>query len=353
MKPLVSILCLSFNQEKYIAETIDSFLMQKTDFKFEIIIHDDKSIDNTTRILRGYEKKHPEMIKVIYEDENQFSKGNAANFINNMYNDAKGKYIAWCEGDDYWTDPYKLQKQVDFMENNSDYSVSFHSAKVIYESGNGKDQIFPDKGSQKDFSINELLRGNFIQTNSVMYRKKNSYDLPKNIMPLDWYMHIYHAIDGKLGFIDEVMSVYRKHEAGIWWDSQNNRDKHIEKYGIEQLNMYFEVLNLIENNLSYRESVYNSISILIEQMSGTAKRTSSDILFKAIKEFPDNIAKILVDENKIINQLHNGYDEITHKNEKLDQTIGELKSELSVIKNSRAWKIRNKLAKSLGKKPHY
>ena len=116
-KIMVSICCITYNQEQYIAQTIESFLMQKVDFKYEILINDDASTDRTADIIREYEKKYPDIIKPIYQSINQYSRGitNPSGAFN--YPRASGKYIAMCEGDDYWTDIYKLKKQVDFLEN--------------------------------------------------------------------------------------------------------------------------------------------------------------------------------------------------------------------------------------------
>lgn len=135
MKLLVSISCLTYNQERYIKDSIEGFLMQKTTFPFEIIIHDDASTDNTTNIIREYALKYPEIIFPIFQNENQYSKG-----INPGYEyvipKCKGKYIAVCEGDDYWTDPYKLQRQVDFLENNPDYGLVHTDVDKYFEKSN-------------------------------------------------------------------------------------------------------------------------------------------------------------------------------------------------------------------------
>jgi glycosyltransferase involved in cell wall biosynthesis len=129
--PLVSICCITYNHEKYIRETIEGFLIQKTKFPIEIIIHDDASADNTANIIREYEKKFPHLITAIYQKENQYSKGVRSITVKFTFPIARGKYIALCEGDDYWTDPYKLQKQVDFLEANPEYTFTFHDAVFL------------------------------------------------------------------------------------------------------------------------------------------------------------------------------------------------------------------------------
>ncbi|HPW37667.1 MAG TPA: glycosyltransferase, partial [Syntrophorhabdus sp.] len=134
-KPFVSIGCTTFNHGKYIRECIEGFLLQKTDFPIEIIIHDDASTDNTPQIIDEYAKRYSGLIVPILQTENQYSKG-INPFISFVFPRARGKYIALCEGDDYWADPLKLQKQVDFLEANPDYVISYHNAMIVDEDGN-------------------------------------------------------------------------------------------------------------------------------------------------------------------------------------------------------------------------
>ena len=130
--PLVSIRCITYNQESYIAQALDGFLMQKTTFPFEVIVHDDASTDKTSIIIREYESKFPKIIKPIYETENLYSKHDGS--LGRIVNDAcKGKYIAICEGYDYWIDSNKLQLQVDFLETHKNYSMCFHKAEIKKE----------------------------------------------------------------------------------------------------------------------------------------------------------------------------------------------------------------------------
>ena len=129
---LVSIRCVTYNQEKYISQALDSFLMQKTNFPFEIVVHDDASTDKTIEIIKEYEKKFPDIVKPIYETENQYSKkDNSLDLI--ILSHLKGKYTAYCEGDDFWTNKNKLQKQVDFLEQNLDYGFCCTDVDIYYE----------------------------------------------------------------------------------------------------------------------------------------------------------------------------------------------------------------------------
>ena len=133
---MVSVICNTYNHEKYIASALEGFVMQKTNFAFEILVHDDASTDSTADIIRDFEKKYPDLILPIYQTENQYSRGGG---ITKRFQipRARGKYLAFCEGDDYWTDPLKLQKQVTFMELHYEYSVCFHRC-VVYDTWNNK-----------------------------------------------------------------------------------------------------------------------------------------------------------------------------------------------------------------------
>lgn len=131
MEPLVSICCITYNHEVFIRDAIEGFLIQNTSFPFEIIIHDDASTDNTANIIEEYANKYPDLFVTILQSENQWSKGGGSIYARFVYPRARGKYIALCEGDDYWTDPLKLQKQVEFLEENTDCSLCFHASKSI------------------------------------------------------------------------------------------------------------------------------------------------------------------------------------------------------------------------------
>jgi glycosyltransferase involved in cell wall biosynthesis len=255
VEPLVSISCITYNHEKYIQQALDGFLIQKTNFPFEVLINDDASTDNTANIIREYEKKYPDIIKPIYQTENKFSKGIPIS-ATYTFPRIKGKYVALCEGDDYWTDPLKLQKQVDYLELHPKCSICFHLVKVICAEDSNLNEIFPS--SKKRFnktilSLNDLVKRNFIQTNSVMYRWMfNSENIqkvfPSNILPGDWYIHLIHAEKGLIGYIDEVMSVYRRHSGGIWWNASHNKLEQYKKYGSKMLNFYL----CIDKYLKYK-----------------------------------------------------------------------------------------------------
>lgn len=216
----VTIITISYNQEKFIDQTINSFLMQKTNFKFQVIIGDDASTDGTQKIILDYAEKYPDIIKPILRDKNIGAENNffdCASYINS-------EYVILNEADDYFLDTIKLQKQVDFLDSNPDFSICFHPVIIKYEGVSRKDDIFPQEKliNNRNLDLDYLLKFNFIQTNSCMYRwrfsnKEKITDIfPKNILPGDHFLHLLHAEVGKIGFIPDAMAVYRKWSGGIW-----------------------------------------------------------------------------------------------------------------------------------------
>lgn len=285
-QPLVSIACITYNHKKYIAETIESFLAQKTDFAVEILIHDDASTDGTIEILRDYAKKYPNII-LLQEKINQYSQGKDT-FINTMYKRARGKYMAICEGDDFWTDTSKLQRQVDFLESHSDYAICFHPVRIFFEDKSKPDEIYPAEQSKVHFTLTELLGRNFIQSNSVMYRIQQKTLLPSGIIPLDWYTHLYHAQFGKIGYINRVMATYRRHQGGMWWNAtQGEFDAIWKKYGIQHLRLFVELKKLYGDNPKYSAIVDDHISQMYASIVRTDKLYGQDQLSVTTKLFPE------------------------------------------------------------------
>lgn len=219
MEPLVSICCLTYNHETYIKQCLDGFLMQKTNFPFEILIHDDASVDNTQNIIKNYELKHSDIIKPIYQKENQYSKGIGVSRVY-QFPRAKGKYIAMCEGDDYWIDPYKLQKQVDFLETHPEYVFSFHDSIILNQRTGEKRMRIGDRQIDNTVDLNSLIIQNNIPTASIVFRNFLDYaQLPDWIGKIskgDYGLCVLLAEEGPGKYLPEAMSVYRVHEGGIW-----------------------------------------------------------------------------------------------------------------------------------------
>lgn len=219
LTPLVSVCCITYNHEKFIRQAIDSFLEQNTNFPIEIIIHDDASTDNTVNVICEYQKKYPDLIKTILQSENQYSV-RGFGFISDIFKQASGKYIALCEGDDYWTDPLKLQLQVELLNKKPYLSACFHNViKINHESQEQSAWYLPDY--KDEYSTADLLssNSNFIATGSVVFRNRLLADFPtwlNRVGMADWILHIMNSFYGSLGYIDRVMGVYRLHPGGVW-----------------------------------------------------------------------------------------------------------------------------------------
>mgnify|MGYP006055355413 CR=1 FL=1 len=230
---LVSIHCATYNHEKYIVDAIESFLMQKTTFKYEILIHDDASTDRTADIIREYEKQYPNLIKAIYQTKNQYSQGKSISTIN--LKRAQGKYIALCEGDDYWTDPYKLQKQLDYMESHPECSLCVHGGYIV----NGIEKKMQTKHRpsrrNKIFTVEEVIGGggSLFLTNSMFYPKEYGNIRPPffDIAPVgDYPTAISLSLLGSVYYIDEFMSAYRTGVINSWTALNTSTEKQLVHY---------------------------------------------------------------------------------------------------------------------------
>ena len=219
-RPLVSVSCITYNHAKYIRQCLDGFIMQKTNFSFEVLIHDDASTDGTAEIIKEYEKRYPEIIKPIYEEENQWSRGRRGTAEFNFPR-AVGKYIALCEGDDYWIDPNKLQKQVDFLETHPEYSMCFHNAVEHFEDGSQQDRLFSNI-KDRNYSGYEIYNEWIIPTASTVFTrnviKSKIYDKicsTPGIKYGDTPLFLCAAKEGLIYGMKDIMSVYRRHVGGL------------------------------------------------------------------------------------------------------------------------------------------
>ena len=219
-EPLVSVMCLTYNHGKYIEDALEGFLIQETNFPIEVLIHDDASTDNTADIIRQYQEAYPNIIKPVYQTENQWSKDKEV-IRRAQYGRIKGKYLAYCEGDDYWTDHSKLQKQVDFLESHLEYVACFHHIDILNE----ENVIIKMYGEDNQFAFIgdyiSAIQGNFGgSTLSVVLRNnKISIDriseLTKDCKIGDWPIFLLLSLDGKAYTLPIIMGVYRNHNAGI------------------------------------------------------------------------------------------------------------------------------------------
>tara|TARA_B100000508_G_C11414570_1_gene255059 strand:- start:53 stop:889 length:837 start_codon:yes stop_codon:yes gene_type:complete len=215
-KPLVSIWMVTYNHENYIEQSINSILAQKTNFKYKLFIGDDKSIDRTAEICIDYQRKFPNKIEVFVNETNVGPNLNAINIYNACLNSG-AKYMALCEGDDYWIDPLKLQKQVDFLEQHSDFTICFHDVKIYHQESRSLEEDTITKEVPQETSIIDLAKRNYIHTPTVMV--KNNFTLPKWFakVPLgDWSLYMIVARNGKIKKLNEAMAVYRMHHKSSW-----------------------------------------------------------------------------------------------------------------------------------------
>ena len=228
---MVSIICNTYNQAKYIKDALNGFVMQETSFPFEVLIHDDASTDGTVEIIKEYEKKYPDIIKPIYEKENQYSKGKG--LVGKIQKSrAKRKYVAMCEGDDYWTDPHKLQKQFDFMEANPDYTLCGCST-VWLNMLTGKARNKSRTEHDKDVSLEEFVMPTngrpfpfvsfFLRTE--IWKERPMWGFPVGDLPLTYYA----ALMGKVRMLADCMCVYRWHSEGSWTQRTQSYESQAKK----------------------------------------------------------------------------------------------------------------------------
>ncbi len=251
----VSIICTAFNHEKYIRDALDGFLRQKTNFNFEVIIHDDASVDKTADIIREYQAKYPEIIKPIFQTENHYSKKVpvCATF---MLPVAKGRYFAFCEGDDYWCDELKLQKQIDYLEQHHEYVACVHNTEFYYL-GTGKREI-KYTNTDRDLGLIDCVMsgGQSFHTSSVVVRRNVYLSKPQFTKVIDgvgdYPSSIYYSLSGKIRYIGDVMSIYRCGTKGSWSDRvRSDRSK-----TLKIMNSIIEMLQMADE---YSKKQYNDI----------------------------------------------------------------------------------------------
>lgn len=232
--PLVSVCMICYNHDKFIRQAIDSIIHQQTNFNFELIIGEDFSTDETRIICEEFAYKHPNIIKLLPSDKNL---GAMTNFIRTL-DGCNGKYIAFCEGDDYWIDPLKLQKQVAFLEANLEYSLCFHDAIVFWENKTHPPYYFCSNLTKTTYEVEDVIKRWFIPSASMVFRKDSLLPLP------DWFRDVYNGdyaiqliliLKGNFYFINQLMSVYRKNDGAF---SATVSSSYVNEKVIQLLNLY-------------------------------------------------------------------------------------------------------------------
>lgn len=286
---MVSVCCAAYNHEKYIRDALDGFVMQKTNFKFEVLIHDDASTDSTADIIREYEKKYPDIIKPMYQKENQYSKGI---HITNTYQipRAQGKYIALCEGDDYWTDPLKLQKQFDAMEKNPIINICAHRAVMVKEETKEAISEVAPANSDTVLSVEQVIvgEGGYVVTSSLFFKKNLFTNVPgfRKTFMIDYTLQIYGALSGGMLYLNDSMSAYRIRMSDSWTsETMKNKEKRINfwKRSIEMRNM----LNK-ETEYKYNEAIETAnvnAQIMIFRITGQYKEIKKEPYLSVYKTY--------------------------------------------------------------------
>jgi glycosyltransferase involved in cell wall biosynthesis len=249
----VSICCITYNHEPYIGQALNGFLMQKTNFNVEILIGEDCSTDSTKVVIEEYCRKYPGKIKLITYEHNV---GSIKNHINTMRH-ASGKYIAMCDGDDFWTDPLKLQKQVDFLESNPEYVICCHYTKVIDE--NEKVVYVNPNPVSIELNYADMLLGNKEETRICSLMVRNLKEV-RGLYSQAWYLKTHGAdkifklfaissTNKKMYVLPEVMSSYRMHTGGVWSmiDTKLRKSRMISDF------------HIIIENFKYQKPLKNSL----------------------------------------------------------------------------------------------
>ena len=261
---MVTIRCIAYNQEAYIRDCLEGFVMQKTNFRFEAIVHDDASTDGTAAIIKEYAEKYPDIIKPILETENQYSKHDGS-LGRIMDEHTHGKYVAYCEGDDYWIDPLKLQKQVDFLESHPDYSMCWTNAFKEFNNGREAFDCYPESCQSPMEDIIER-GGGFIPTCSIVLRKQVLDKMPYKMRTFfvgDYPLQMWCGWSGKCWYLEKPFVVYRLMSQGSWTHknySQKNmtifwRNFNGEKKIIDVCNQIFE----FQYNESFEKHAANNL----------------------------------------------------------------------------------------------
>lgn len=303
--PILTIYTASYNSKKYIKQCIESIAAQKTNYPFIHLISDDNSTDGTQELLREYAQKYPH-IQLILRSRN-YILGNYTGILNSL----STKYVAVCDADDFYTDEKKIEKQINFLEENPDCNICFHPAYVYYEKDNLIKNIHPNSVQnfvpKKFYYLSNIITTNLMQSSSVMFRwkwtKGITSETPLGLTPLDWALNITHAHNSKIGFINEPMSLYRRHEKAFYALTETNIPLHLitncysELQFIESLNLYTE--------RKYEKLFLQKAFLILYNFYVTAKEIEYDkekynniqknieLYFpEYIKYFKDNLSKI-------------------------------------------------------------
>lgn len=269
----LTVLTMTYNQENYIAQCMDSVLAQQTRFPVRHLVLDHGSTDGTAAIVADYAARYPSIQPV-------FCGHIAQENTKGLFLRCRSTYAALCDGDDYFTDPQKLQRQVDFLESHPHCSLCFHPVLMFWEDNSQPPAVFPPthmlpRGVRTEYYLADLLRANMIQTNSVVYRWRFKDGLPDwfraDICPGDWYWHLLHAEVGKIGFLPTIMAAYRRHKKSLYNLAFIDTVEHRRTHGMTELKTYQAI------NQHFQGRYFSRLSML-------ANGVFSDFLSLMLKE---------------------------------------------------------------------
>lgn len=285
----LTVLTMTYNQEKYIAECMDSVLAQRTSFPVRHVVLDHHSTDGTANIVADYAARHPSIQPVL------LSRRRRTENVMGLFLRCRTKYAALCDGDDYFTDPLKLQKQIDFLESHPRCALCFHPVEVFYEDGENPPEIYPPfsmlpRGARQEYYLTDLLKTNMIQTNSVVYRWRFQEGMPEwfrpGLCPGDWYWHLLHAEKGKIGFLPEVMSRYRRHKKALYATTFTSLLEHRRVHGMAELRT-FQIVNEHFCNRYFRSLAVLANGVFADFLKIYTEEGDQSLLDQACEAFPE------------------------------------------------------------------
>jgi RimJ/RimL family protein N-acetyltransferase/glycosyltransferase involved in cell wall biosynthesis len=326
-KKKVSVFVMTYNHDKFIAEALDGMVMQQTNFDIDIVLGDDFSTDNTRKIILEYAIKNPGKFKLLFYPKNISAAVNQIWVLKNC----SGKYIALCEGDDFWTDPYKLQKQVDFLEANEEYVICFHRVYELHDGKSPELSCLNVSEKEESYTITDLARGNFIHTPSVVFRNGLIKEFPwwfKDSPVGDYLLYMLNAKSGRLKYFPQPMATYRRHEHGNW--------SAMEKRFL--LEKWFKVIDLLLSD-QFDEPV---LSILRAQKRNCINEYLQILIEENFILFLEKLKVYLQEDNEIANQWATQY--FPEKVQDLQLIIYSLETEISNIKKSRSYRFFQRAA---------
>lgn len=319
----VSVIVHTYNHEKYIRQTIDSILNQQVNFDFEIIVGDDASLDSTPQIIQEYQQKFPSIIKPLLHPKNLggYGKGNTLATLAVC----TGQYIAAMDGDDYWTSPHKLQKQVDFLDNNSDFVSCFHNAVIHFEDGSHADMYVNDDSQRVITTIEDLVGEDeiwYMATSAVMFRNGIIKEYPQwfhDSKSGDIPRYILLGKHGKFFYINELMSVYRKNGGGMsFTDGKQDAEFLFNRIGMyegidQELSYKFhKTINkniaryylLLANSVQYGDNFFKSRYFALKSLKLSSPNTNEHIK-NVFQKFmiPHNFMKIYANTKGILENI--------------------------------------------------